>query len=281
MSRSQLRRTSVAAVLLIAVASLTGCGGGTSKADDSSDPSTSASSTPTESTSSEPTAGDTPTVSTGGEEIDPSRFIDVYTAALDQATTAHIAMSFQGGPLASTLDGDADFSTSPPSLRMTIPDPTTGKEQEFVIVDGSMYIEVTKGKYLKTDLKNSPIGTGTDFLDPSSVIATLAKGITGATYFGSEDIDGEALDHYNIVVDAKTLLDSFAAGQSGGQEIPSGALPDELAFDSYFDADGYLRRTTVDLGEQLGSTTVDYDQWGEPVAIEAPPKSQVQQLPSR
>ena len=279
MSRTHLRRTTAAAALLVALASLTACGGDTTgKAGESSEPSTSES-TSSATTSIEPTEADTPSVSTGGEEIDPSEFIDAYTAALEQATTAHIAMEFHGGPLASTIDGDADFSSSPPNMRMTIPDPTTGKKQEFVLVDGSMYIQVAKNKYIKTDLKDSPLGTSTDFLDPTSIIDTLSKGITGATYFGPEDVDGEALEHYNIVVDAKTLIDAFAAGQEGGQDIPSGALPDDLAFDSYFDGDGFLRRTSVDLGDQLGSTTVDYDQWGQSVSIEAPPASQVQQLP--
>lgn len=268
------RQAAVSAVALLALGSLAGCGG-TDDESASDDPASAASTTPAGETGDEPTDDASSAPATGGEEIDAQEFIDVYTAALDQATTATITMSVDG-PTASTIDGAIDFTREPPSVQMKITSDQTPQAQEILVIDGAVYIQTPDETYYKTDVADSPLsgGPGGSALDPRALIGEFQDSIISATAFGEEDIDGEVFTHYAVVLDAKAL--AAAGGQGDAAAV---GLPDEFAFDTYFDSQGLLRRITIDLGAAAGLVDVRYDDWGQPVSIKAPPKGQVQQIP--
>lgn len=273
MTSTILRRTTGAAAVLLALTALAGCGG---------DDKTSGSDTPSTETTSSTT--DTPSDQTStseasqGGDIDPSQFIDAFSSALDNATTAQIGVSISGGQVPTSITGAADFTTTPPSFQMEVNDPTQGK-QTLILADGALYFPAPgqEGKFLKTDLKDSPLGgAGANFLDPKASIGVLEKGITSASLNPDEDVDGESLDHYTLQVDSKALLEGSG---TSGEQLPPGSLPKSVTYEIYIDGDGLLRKVTTDLGAAGGNVDVTYDHWGDPVDIAVPKPSQIVTTP--
>lgn len=143
-----------AATLPLVLAAAAGCGSG----DDSSSTDSSSSSSPSDSPSasssastSETTVPETDAGHVDGESVEPSEFMEIYTSAFEDATSVHLTMK-SGGAGGMDAEGDADYSTTPPttSLRMR-----------------------------------------SDQLDPRTMFDTFEKGITSVTYVGEEDVEGE------------------------------------------------------------------------------------------
>lgn len=280
MNRSILRRTSAAAATVLALGSLAACG---SDDDPSADPSASESSESGEATTpsedaTEETEDPAPNTAPAGDEIDPSEFLDVYAQALDDATSAKVTITIQGS-LPVSGSGVADYSTTPPSMQIVMNDTSTGQDQEMVMVDGILYIELSPDRFVKYDLDDpaGPLGAGFgDFLDPRSMVDLLEEGVTGATYVGEEDVDGESMEHYTVTLDPSALTSEL--------ELPSGAptdaVPESLTFEIWVDEDGLLRRQLTGEAGSPGSVEQRFDDWGEPVTITAPPASQVTELPN-
>ncbi len=290
MTRSTLRRTAAAAAALLALTSLAACGGSDDGGDDntsSDEAGTGSGSEPSDGSSADE-AGDEGDESDApgddktededqGDPIEKSEFIDLYLDAMDKATTATMTMSF-GGSVSIEGTGSADFSTTPPAMKLSISDPSTGQEQEMIVIDGIMYLGLQPNKYIQYDLNdpNSPLGTSlTDQLDPTAMAEVFEEGIIESAYIGEDDIDGESMEHYRVKLDSKALLDS-AELPSGA---PSDAVADEITFNMWFDDEGNFRRQEASLGVTGGSVELNYDNWGDPVSIKAPPKSQITKLP--
>lgn len=274
---STLGRASASAVAVLALASLAACGGDDGGDDDpASSESSTSSDASDEPDASEATdeAGDSDAAA--GEEMDPAEFVDIYAESLEGATTASISMTF-GGAAAGEASGVADFTSDPPSMQLNLKDPSTGQDMGMVLVDGIMYIEIQPDQYLEYDLSDpsSPLGDIDGQLDPRAMIDTFEKGVTGATYVGEEEKDGEQMEHYTVTIDPAAMI----AGSDLPSDAPTPDLPAETTFDLWFDADGNFRRMQGDLGPAGGEINTAYDNWGDPVEITAPPKSQVQKLP--
>lgn len=288
MTRSTLRRSAAAAAAVLAFTSLAACGGSDDGDGDNSseEAGTGSGSEPSDGTASDEADAGDETDAPGddetdeedaGDPIEKSEFIDLYLAAMDKATTATMTMSF-GGSVSIEGTGSADFSTTPPAMKLSITDPTTGQKQEMIVVDGIMYLGLQPNKYIEYDLSdpNSPLGTSlTEQLDPTAMADVFEEGITESAYIGEDEIDGETMEHYRVKLDSKALLDEA--------ELPSGAptdaVADELTFDMWFDDAGNFRRQEASLGVTGGSVELNYDNWGDPVDIVAPPKSQITKLP--
>jgi hypothetical protein len=275
MTRSNLRRSGAAAVAVLALASLTACGSDDERSGATSSTSDAASDGAASDGGNPAASGSAAPADDAGEEIDGGEFIDLYLAAMDRATTATLAMSV-GGTASVEGTGAADFTTTPPSMRLTITDPITGQDQRMIIVDGVMYLGLQPEKYLAYDLSDpeSPLGSNlTDQLDPSAMADVFEEGITRAAYLGEEDVEAEPMEHYRVLLDSAALL-----GRAGLPAGAGAAVPDEVTFDLWFDDDGNFRRQEAALGT-AGRVELRYDNWGEPVDMEAPPRSQVAELP--
>lgn len=265
MSRTALRRTSVAAVTAITLLSLSACGGGEDTSADDPAPASS-SSTIDEQPSEEPTE-EAPDAPSAGEEIDPADMIDVFRGAFENATTATLTMRI-GDQI--DADGVADFAVNPPEMRLEMTLPQAPDPIDLILVDGFVYSRfpgMGDGKFTKTALDDpaSPFGQLGDQLDLRTQFEAMEESITAATYVGEED----GLEHYSLV------LDSAALAAEGGTPTVPGA-PATFTYDLFFDADGYLRRMESDPTEAEGDEVVaTYDAWGEPVEITAPPADQV------
>jgi hypothetical protein len=214
-----------------------------------------------------------------GEEVDPAEFVDDMRAGLEASTTTRMSMTVDAAGQRLEADGQLDYTARPPDTQMTMTMPAMSQEPiELRMVDGVMYMNMgamTQGKFVSFDLKdpkNLPPGMAglTDQLDPLSGFAEFEQAITRVTYVGEEDVEGEQLAHYQLVVDT-----TKAAGFQG---LPSGeGVPDEVTVDTWFDEEFRARRmqTSLDAGQQSAEMDIQMSDWGEPVSIEAPPAGKV------
>jgi hypothetical protein len=266
-----VRRTAAATIAVLALAGLTAC-------NDDSPTATEEPDSPTTSASSSESAGASPSA---GETVDPATFVDDVLAGMADATTAHMVMKVEGGPAEMSMEGDVDYSATPPEMAMTMNNAMLGKgDIEMRMVDGAMYVQVPmlqSGKWVKVPLtgKDSPLGG--DLLgqmNPGRMLEEMKGAIDDVTYVGEEDVDGETLQHYTMTVRSEAfqkMQDQF--GGTGAVDLPS-----LITYDLWTDDDGLMRQTKVSLGD-LGSVAISMSDWGAPVQIEAPPQSEIAELP--
>jgi len=257
--------TLAAPVLLIGLA---GCG------DDPEEESTE------EPTSSAAASSDEPAE---GEEIDKDEFVGLMQTALEEATTTQVAMTVDIGQGEMEAEGEADYTTDPVTMGMNVTIPGLAEEPlELRLVDGVMYLnmgQLSNDKFISFDLANPEglppglDGLG-DQLDPLKSLSDFSTGLKSATRQGTEDVDGEELERYTVVVDT-TKVEAM-------QELPGQAeVPPELEYDIWFDGEGLMRQmvTEVEMAGTSAETEIKLFDWGEPVDIQAPPASDIVEQP--
>lgn len=269
MQRSTLRRLAItAAVPTLLAGTLTACGsdsGSGSASDDSA------------AVSSDYEAG---------EQVDKDEFLADFKDGLEASTTAAITMTTDLGSNGSmTAEGEADYTTAPPSMAMSMEMPDMvggGGEMELRLVDGVMYMnmgQMTNDKFMKIDLSdpaNLPPGldTLTEQMDPLAAFEQFGPALSSVTYVGEDEVDGDSTQHFTMVMDTSKVA-TF-------KELPAGAdVPKELSYDAWFDDEFRFRKLTMDM-EAAGTPVkmeMQASEWGEPVEIEAPPADQVVETP--
>lgn len=210
-----------------------------------------------------------------GEEVSAEEFGALMIAAFDRATTATLTMEMTAGGQDIEVTGEADYTTDPMSMSMDMSGMGGVGDMQMVMVDNVMYIKLLarSEKFIKVDLDDpaNPVGDSfTGQLDPRAQAEVIQEGLVSATYVGEEEVDGVALDHYSAVVDSSAVLDQLDAGPAA-----AGALPEEITYDLWFDADGFYRQMSVDMGAAAGEVLIRFDDWGTDVDIEAPPADEV------
>lgn len=256
-----VRRGLAAALVPLALTSLTACGGDNQKATDSS-------SSPTAPTSS-------------GASVAPADFVAMFEAGFAALTTAHETMTFDLGSVGTMRgSGDVDYSGSSPAMTFNLSGgPYGGDGMEMRLVDETMYVQIpgmSAGKFVKFDLSDpsNPLGSLGAQLDPREMFSSFEKGIDSVTFVGQEEVDGETLDHYSVGVDTAALLDSL------DQSLPplGASSGDKVSYEVWLDGDHRLHRMTVDLGA-TGTMEVTLSDWGKQVSVEAPSPDQVTEMP--
>ena len=275
-----LRRTLALTATSVLLAALTACGGddtGTAT-DEPTTASSSAAAEPSESAATEEEADDTEPAA--GEEVDADQFLADFKAAVEDATTAHLSMTTGAGGMDITAEGQVDYSTEPPSMAMEMTNPMGGDQKmEIRLVDGKFYMnmgQLSQGKYyeLSLDDPNNPLGdmSGlTESMDPVRSFEQFASGLEKVTFVGTEDVDGEQLDHYVLTLDT-TKVDSLK--DAGAQ------LPETLDYDLWLDDQDRMRQVQIDLGSTASVDMKIFD-WDEPVDIEAPSEDEIAPMPGR
>ncbi|WP_181311261.1 LppX_LprAFG lipoprotein [Nocardioides campestrisoli] len=251
-----LRRAAAAAAVPLVLTALAACG--------------------SESGDDEPQGGGTAVVGGAepGEDVSTEEFVDLIAAAAEAATSAHVTMEVDGSALSYESEGDIDYSTTPPSSRMTLTDESMEGEVESIQVDGFSYtlLPETDGKWLETDLSGLQEGLGgLGAFDPATSTDMLRAALTSVVYVGPDEVDGEDLERYSATVGTEEMMGEMLADSS----LPLPDLPDELTYDIWFDQEGLQRRLEVDMGEGVGTTTMTMSDWGKEVRIEKPPADQI------
>lgn len=243
-----------------------------------------ATATPGGSASSEPTSEPAADAPPEGEVVDNEEFIDDMVAGLEESTTARMTMTsdFGGGGIGA--EGVVDYTSSPVSMAMTMSGAAMGgQKSDLRLVDGIMYMNLgsmSNDKFIGFDLSEPgslPPGLDAigDQMDPLASVEQLAPALKTVTFVGTEDVDGEELDHYAVVADT-SRLESL-------EDIPAEAgVPPEVDYDLWFDDEFRMRRMemAMDLAQPV-TVEVELFDWGTPVDIEAPPKDQVVEPPQR
>jgi hypothetical protein len=186
-----------------------------------------------------------------------------------------------------TLDatGDVDYSGKKPAMRMTMKVSQGGKkiQMEEILVGGALYMSVPgmtpSGKYVKLD-GNAPGMSGLNDLmknaDPAQMLGEMTKSINKLEYVGTADIDGATTRHYKLTVNGKDAVSNLGLSSLSG--AAASKVPDKLSYDAYFNDDNTLRRIKMDISGQ--TMEMDMTNWGAPVTITAPKKSQVVDMSS-
>lgn len=256
---NQKLRTKVAlvAVAPLALATLVACGGDDTPA-------------------AEPTTDDSSSVSdepgaTDEGDVDPAEFFASIASAMESATTAHVQLMTEGGQSLSA-EGDLDFSQDPAAMRMTMTLPQLGEGIEMRMVDGTMYMQMPgmgDGKFIKFALDDptNPLGDMTGQLDPRSQFSSMQDAVKSVTFVGAEDVDGEELQHYSVVLDGTKM-----PNQQGV------TMPDEIAYEMWVDDDDLLRKVSFESAGTVITTTIS--DWGKDVQIRAPRPGQIMEMPT-
>lgn len=231
--------------------------------------------TATSSTTDEPsesTTTDEPAEVDEGGQIAPDQFAQMIKDGIAKTTTAHVVFAAgAGGSGGFSGDGDVDYSSQPPNMKLTMK--MSGQELHMLMVDGVMYIESPQapGKFMKYDLAdpNNPLGSQlVGQLDPAKAMSQFADALSSVQSLGEEDVDGESLAHYVMTIDTTKLA---TASQAAG-------MPQELEADVWLDDENRMAKSSIDLGP-VGSYDTTLSDFDKPVEIKAPDDSQVVEPP--
>ena len=262
--RRSLTTTTAAVALLL---TLTACGGDEEKTGDA------ASGSSPSATQSSPAAGHA-----AGEQVEPASFADDMKAGLDASTTAKMTMTMESAGTSIDAEGQVDYTTKPVSMAMTMTSAMMGNQPiDMRLVEGVIYMNMGKmsqGKFISFDLgdsSNLPPGMSglADQMDPLASFEQFEPALKTVTFVGDEDVDGEQLAHYEVVLDPEKMTTLQGVPASAG-------MPDEVTSNLWFDDQFRVRqmRMQMDLAQPV-STEVKLFDWDQPVQIEAPPADQV------
>jgi len=283
-----VRRAGTAAAVLALSVTLAGCGGGS---DDgagaaasgspsaSGDPGGASDSAGQQPTSTATTA--TPEASAGPAGPTPvsaAQLSGIVDDALDDTSGAHLVVDNTLGFLSG--EGDIDLRETPSSLAMTLTSSETGDGQPVVVqvIGSSLYLQADAG-WLQVDIDSpqNPFGRSfTDQLDPRTVLDVVEREQTRAVERGTVEQDGDTLTVYRITADGPAVAQALAPELASQADV---AVPTAVACDLTVDPDGHARTITLGLGADNGTLTYTLTDWRTDISVQAPPASEVSQLP--
>jgi hypothetical protein len=272
----RLVAVTAASVVLVGVG---GCGGDdtTPVADDSPATGSSSAQEPTAESEAAETEEE-PEAQPGGYDAD--ELLAAMKAAVADNESSHMVMQISGGGQEMNAEGDVSYEGDTTSMQLTMQAPQLGAGViEMRLVDDVMYMSMPPmtqpGKFLKFDIDDpsSPMGSlgGITQGDPMATFEAFDEGLEKVEYLGSEDLDGEELDHYVLTVDG--------AAAAKVQGAPAGSVPKTLTYDLWLDDDDLMRRVQYTM--QGGGVTITMSDWGEPVTVKAPAPGAIMQMPGQ
>lgn len=221
-----------------------------------------------------------------GQEVPAAQFVDLVGAGVEASTTAKLSTSTTFGGTKVTGTGVIDYTQTPAAIEMD--QDFGGGTTKVISVDGISYVnlgDLSQGKYWKVDPAdpNGPFAElGMDEMlqqsDPVASLQAMEKGIEKVVYVGEEDVDGRDLDHFEMTVDLGAAMESL------GGDLPKSALqgmPEALTYDVWLDEEGRFGQMVMEMPVMGQSSTTEMviDDWGTDVTIEAPPASEVTEMP--
>lgn len=274
MRRPFRQSLAAAAVSTLLLGGLTACGSDTETASDEPE------------ISSQDAAGevDEADLPDEGETVDNGDFVDWMLAGLDRSTTAQMSMTMDYGMGAMESEGQVDYTTTPVSMAMTMGGGAMGDQPiDMRLVDGVMYMNMgamSNDMFFEFDLSDPaslPDGMADlgDQMDPLAAFREFEPALEEVVFVGTEDVDGEDLNHFAITMDT-TKIPSL-------EEVPASAgLPPTVDYDLWFDDEFLMRQMQMSMDLDM-DVSIDMEAklfaWGEPVEIEAPPADKISDAP--
>lgn len=210
---------------------------------------------------------------------DKETLLPALRAAFEDEASSRVQMRMTGG-MEMSMDGRMEMTEDAQDSEMEMSMDVQGQQIDMRMVDGLIYISgapmTQEGKWIEIDPSNAQDPMAQQFSslaetgDLNSTFDAFEAGLQDVEHVGSEDIDGEPVEHYVLTVDAA------AASEAQGQQMQPG-MPEQLEYDLYLTEDDLMRRVEFDLGGV--AAVIDATEWGEEVDVEAPAKSDIVQMP--
>ena len=245
----------------------------------SASPSASAGTTseaPTTSAAPAPTSSDAGDAS-GGQaagEVDKAEFIGRLKSAMAGVSSAHVDMQMSGQGQKVSVQGDTRLSSGDQAMKMSMS--MAGMDIDMVVLDKKVYMKgmpgVAAGKWAVFDESSSiakQMAASADSADPKKMFDAFEQGATKVKKVGTEKVDGEDMERYELTLDTKKALGASGAGAAGAA---AGSMPSTITYDVWVDAKDHMRKVDFDVAGV--KATVMMGKYGEPVDITAPPASQ-------
>jgi len=207
-----------------------------------------------------------------------------------------------GGPVTVTANGQIDFASGDASLSMTVP--SAGAVQ-LVLVKPTLYLQLPSslgsilpaGKsWVSLNLDSaSTSALGSSFsqlsgsADLSSQGLAYLQGIStdGVHTIGPDTVRGVATTEYSATIDlTKAVPRGDAAAQAALQKLRDSTGLSTVPIKVWIDAQGQVRRVVVQQALTVGGksvtadVTIEYFDFGAPVAVAPPPADQTVDLSS-
>lgn len=208
-----------------------------------------------------------------GEEIEPSAFVaQLKSPGMENMTTFTMNMDMQMEGQAVTMIGSADLSGAPAmDINMEIPG---AGAVHMIMVDGNAYMSMPgvteEGQFMQMpleDIMGEDAEEFTNQIDMTSQWDAWETGAQSVTFVGPEDVDGETLNKYELLLDTTGLEEA---------EDVAG-MPAELTYNVWLDDQNFMRQVTFDI--EGAETVMKMDDWGQPVDISAPDPSSIVEMP--
>lgn len=245
----------------------------------SASPSASAGTTseaPTTSAAPAPTSSDAGDAS-GGQaagEVDKAEFIGRLKSAMAGVSSAHVDMQMSGQGQKVSVQGDTRLSSGDQAMKMSMS--MAGMDIDMVVLDKKVYMKgfpgVAAGKWAVFDESSSiakQMAASADSADPKKMFDAFEQGATKVKKVGTEKVDGEDMERYELTLDTKKALSASGAGAAGAA---AGSMPSTITYDVWVDSKDHMRKVDFDVAGV--KATVMMGKYGEPVDITAPPASQ-------
>jgi hypothetical protein len=230
--------------------------------------------------------------------------------AVYEAGTLHqeLEMSISGGGQSFSMTGEADVDNAAQRIDMTMDLGMLGGEMQIVMDRGVMYMRSPVFEDIGTEWvsmdpsKLDPAaasqlgGLGMGTTDPSAYIGLFA-GVFDVKASGEQELDGVSTTHYVGSIDLGKVLEGFA--DVVGKDVDAATkkqlraaveqfevlgIDGKIPFEIWIGEDGLPRRQliTMDFGDLVPGAeeasmemAVDFSDFGEPVDIEVPRRSEV------
>lgn len=247
---------------------------------------------------------------TGSPQISPRAAVLDAMTAVYEAGTVHeeFEMSMSAGGERFTFSGEGDVDSENQRFSMSMDLGMLGGRMDMIMDGGVMYMRAPTLQDIGTEWismdpsKMDPAaaaqfgGLGGGTMDPSAY-AGLFAGVVHVKAAGRQEIGGVATTHFTGTIDLKKVLAGFAdiMGEEADratrdqlelalEQFNALGLDQELPFEVWIDDDGFPRRERFSMdfgslvpgaGDASMEMTVDFSDFGEPVDIDVPHKSQV------
>ncbi|WP_034270114.1 DUF6612 family protein [Haloechinothrix halophila] len=255
----------------------------------------------------ETTAGQ---ASPGETFTDPASLVSAATASTQEKKSAHFTMDMNMGTMSATGEGQGLFDGENTKMAMTMNMDMSAMGQgnmamEMRLLDDTMYMKMpnmpgmdTSKPWIKMDLAQMSALGGVDMSktmkqnDPTKALEML-KDSGDITSTEESDVGGVPATKYTIDVDVEKMMSQYGSGMGkmfDTQNMKLDALPVEV----WISEEQLPLKFQMNMGELMNSAmessgqpmpegmnfddahvAMTYSDWGEPVTIEAPPASEV------
>ncbi len=219
---------------------------------------------------SAPTSGET----SADPGPDAQALLELMEAGIGSSGSARFRMRTTG-VVGSRASGSVDYGRQGSRIDMTTRVDGLGGPTRVIVTPEAAYVDAPgmtpQGKFIRLDQSDPRMRQfGGGQVDPRDSLSAFRDGLQDTRKVGEERIGGVDTAHYRLTLDAAEAL------EAQGQTPPPG-VPSELSYDVWLDPEGRMRRMTTKLAGSR--VVVEFEEWGEPVSIEAPAPADVVEAP--